>query len=109
VSQLHQCFTEMDISHKNLRFFEDTKSETSDVSVGNNHVYMAAPLNVLRVPILDKIPISDSYIPTPSFGHSSRSNYEGPSKNMVNNNRADCMLGSFPMKYGDLPPGGVKW
>ena len=98
----------MDISHKNLGFFEDTKSGTSDVSVGNNHVHMAAPLDVLRVPILDKIPISDIYIPTPSFGHSSRSN-QGSSKNMVNNNRADCMLGSFPMKYGDLPPGGVKW
>jgi hypothetical protein len=108
VSQLHQYFTEMDISHKNLGFFEDTKSGTSDVSVGNNHVSVAAPLDVLIVPILDKIPISDIYIPNPSFGHSSRSN-QGSSKNMVNNNRADCMLGSFPMKYGDLPPGGVKW
>ena len=101
----------MDISHKNLGFVEDRKSETLDVSVENNHVFMAAPLNVLRVPILDKIPISDSYIPTPSFGHSSRINpyYEEPSKNTSINNRADCVLGSFPMKYGDLPIGGVKW
>jgi hypothetical protein len=101
----------MDISQRNLGFVEDRQSETLNVNVENNHVFMAAPLNVLKVPILDKIPILDSYIPTPSFGQSSRINpfYEEPSKNTSINNHVDGVSGSFPMKYGDLPIGGVKW
>ena len=103
----------MDISQRNLGFVEDRKSETLDVNVENNHVFMAAPLNVLKVPILDKIPILDSYtgLVIPSFGQSRRSNpfYEEPSRNTSINNQVDGALGSFPMKYGELPTGGVKW
>jgi hypothetical protein len=101
----------MDISQRSLGLIEDRQSETLNVNVENNHVFMAAPLNVLKVPILDKIPILDSYIPTPSFGQSRRINpfYEEPSKNTSINNHVDGVSGSFPMKYGDLPIGGVKW
>jgi hypothetical protein len=103
----------MDISQRSLELIEDRQSETLNVNVESNQVSMAAPLNVIKMPLLDKIPILDSYtgLVIPSFGQSRRSNpfYEEPSRNTSINNQVDGALGSFPMKYGELPAGGVKW
>jgi hypothetical protein len=103
----------MDISQRSLELIEDRQSETLNVNVESNQVSMAAPLNVIKMPLLDKIPILDSYtgLVIPSFGQSRRSNpfYEEPSRNTSINNQVDGALGSFPMKYGELPTGGVKW
>ena len=103
----------MDISQRSLEMIENRQSETLNVNVESNQVSMAAPLNVIKMPLLDKIPILDSYtgLVIPSFGQSRRSNpfYEEPSRNTSINNQVDGALGSFPMKYGELPTGGVKW
>jgi hypothetical protein len=112
----------MDISQRSLELIEDRQSETLNVNVESNQVSMAAPINVMKMPLLDKIPILDSSIGNtrytglviPSFEpgrQSRRSNpfYEEPSRKTSINNQVDGVLGSFPMKYGELPTGVVKW
>jgi hypothetical protein len=115
----------MDISQRSLEMIENRQSETLNVNVESNQASTAAPIDVMHMPLLDRIPILDSSIGNtrytgltiPSFEsgrQSKRPNpfYEEPSRKTSINNPVDGVNpANGLLKYGEVrvSTGGVNW